>query len=195
MVINQLSARTGLYFWIIPVYFGLFFLREKVVETLLDLVGNLLRILYVVSLGRFDGKTFEQYATPFREGVINSSEIPILTKDTGDLYDVFCGEMLLVLLGSFHIIVPDELQILNDLVEIRLAFADPFMHELRVKDITETSRIDDYSLWLLDCRCILFNGRSLILDFRSFRDRLQFLSFIVTGFADSAGDECINKKP
>ena len=116
MVINQLSARTGLYFWIIPVNFGLFFLTEKVVETLLDLVGNLLRILYVVSLGRFDGKTFEQYATPFREGVINSSEIPILTKDTGDFYDVFCSEMLLVLFGSFHIIVPDELQILNDLV-------------------------------------------------------------------------------
>ena len=54
------------------------------------MVGNLLRILNVVSLGRFEGKTFEQYATPFREGVINSSEIPILTKDTGDFYDVFC---------------------------------------------------------------------------------------------------------
>ena len=80
MIINQLSARTGLYFWIIPVYFGLFFLREKVVETLLDLVGNLLRILDVVSFGRFEGKTFEQYATPFREGVINSSEIPILIR-------------------------------------------------------------------------------------------------------------------
>ena len=118
MVINQLSARTGLYFGIIPVNFGLFFLREKVVETFLDLVGNLLRILYVVSLGRFDVKTFEQYATPFREGVINTSEIPILTKDTGDFYDVFCGEMLLILFGSFHIIVPDELQILNDLVEV-----------------------------------------------------------------------------
>ena len=53
------------------------------------MVGNLLRILDVVSLGRFEGKTFEQYATPFREGVINSSEIPILTKDTGDFYDAF----------------------------------------------------------------------------------------------------------
>ena len=135
MVINQLSARAGLNLRIIPCTFGLFFLNEKVVETFLDLVGNLLRILYVVSLGRFDGKTFEQYATPFREGVINSSEIPILTKDTGDFYDVFCGEMLLILLRSFHIIVTDELQILNDLVEIRLAIADPFMHELRVKDI------------------------------------------------------------
>ena len=132
MVINQLSARTGLNLRIIPCTFGLFFLNEKVVETFLDLVGNLLRILDVVSLGRFDGKTFEQYATPFREGVINSSEIPILTKDTGDFYDVFCGEMLLVLFGSFHIIVPDELQILNDLIEIRLAIAGPFMHELRI---------------------------------------------------------------
>jgi len=89
MVINQLSARAGLNLRIIPCTFGLFFLNEKVVETFLDLVGNLLRILYVVSLWRFDGKTFEQYATPFREGVINSSEIPILTKDTGDFYDVF----------------------------------------------------------------------------------------------------------
>ena len=159
MIINQLSAQSGLNLRVILCTSGLFLLREKVVETLLDLVGNLLRILDVVSLGRFEEKTFEQYATPFREGVINSSEIPILTKDTGDFYDVFCSEMLLVLLGSFHIIVPDELQILNDLIEIRLAFADPFMHELRVKDITETSRIDDYSLWLLDCRCILFNGR------------------------------------
>ena len=38
------------------------------------MVGNLLRILDVVSLGRFEGKAFEQYATPFREGVINSSK-------------------------------------------------------------------------------------------------------------------------
>ena len=116
MIINQLSARTVLNLRVILCTSGLFLLREKVVETLLDLVGNLLRILDVVSLGRFEGKTFEQYATPFREGVINSSEIPILTKDTGDFYDVFCSEMLLVLFGSFHIIVPDELQILNDLV-------------------------------------------------------------------------------
>ena len=116
MIINQLPARSGLNLRVILCTSGLFLLREKVVETLLDLVGNLLRILDVVSLGRFEGKTFEQYATPFREGVINSSEIPILTKDTGDFYDVFCGEMLLVLFGSFHIIVPDELQILNDLV-------------------------------------------------------------------------------
>ena len=99
------------------------------------MVRNLLRILNVVSLGRFEGKAFEQYATPFREGVINSSGIPILTKDTGDFYDVFCSEMLLVLFGSFHIIVPDELQILNDLIEIHLAIADPFVHKLRVKDI------------------------------------------------------------
>ena len=116
MIINQLSARAGLNLRIIPCTFGLFFLNEKVVETFLDLVGNLLRILDVVSLGQFDGKTFEQCATSFREGVINSSEIPILTKDTGYFYDVFCGEMLLVLFGSFHIIVPDELQILNYLV-------------------------------------------------------------------------------
>ena len=107
MIINQLSTRPGLNLRVILCTSGLFLLREKVVETLLDLVGNLLRILDVVSLGRFEGKTFEQYATPFREGVINSS---------GDFYDVFCGEMLLVLFGSFHIIVPDELQILNDLV-------------------------------------------------------------------------------
>ena len=136
------------------------------------MVGNLLRILDVVSLGRFEGKAFEQYATPFREGVINSSEIPILTKDTGNFYDVFCSEMLLVLFGSFHIIVPDELQILNDLIEIRLAFADPFMHEFRVKDIPESSRIDDYPFWLFDCGDILFNSRSHPLDHRRFRNWL-----------------------
>ena len=172
MVINQLSARTGLKPRVILCTSGLFLLREKVVETLLDLVGNLLRILDVVSLGRFEGKTFEQYATPFREGVINSSEIPILTKDTGDFYDVFCSEMLLVLFGSFHIIVPDELQILNDQVEICLAIADPFMHEFRVKDVTKTGLIDDYSFRLFDNWVFLFNGRSLFLDHRRFRSWL-----------------------
>ena len=116
MIINQLSAQSGLNLRVILCTSGLFLLREKVVETLLDLVGNLLRILYVVSLGRFDGKTFEQYATPFSERIIHPSEVFIFTKDTGDFYDVFCSEMLLVLFGSFHIIVPDELQILNDLV-------------------------------------------------------------------------------
>ena len=74
MVINQLSARTGLNLRVILCTSGLFLLREKVVETLLDLVGNLLRILYVVSLGRFYGKTLEQDATPFSERVIHPSE-------------------------------------------------------------------------------------------------------------------------
>ena len=89
MVINQLSARTGLKPRVILCTSGLFLLREKVVETLLDLIGNLLRILDIVSLWRFNGKTLEQCATPFRERVINSSEIPILMKDTGNLYNVF----------------------------------------------------------------------------------------------------------
>ena len=176
---------------LIPDYSSL----QKVVETLLDLVGNLLRILYVVSLGRFDGKTFEQYATPFREGAINSSEIPILTKDTGDFYDVFCGEMLLVLFGSFHIIVPDELQILNDLIEIRLALADPFMHEFRVKDIPETSRINDHPFRLFDCGSFLFAVRNALLGRQGCHDWLRFLFFIATGSAESSCDECVNKQP
>ena len=97
--------------------------------------GKLLGILDIVSLRRFKVETIEQRAAPVSERIIYPLEILVLMKDTGDFYDVFCSEMLLVLLGSFHIIVPDELQILNDLIEIRLAFADPFMHELRVKDI------------------------------------------------------------
>lgn len=51
--------------------------------------------------------------------------------------------MRLVLFGSFHIIVPDELQILNDLVEIVFTIAGPFVHEWRVKDISQFGLIDD----------------------------------------------------
>ena len=43
--------------------------------------------------------------------------------------------MRLVLLGSFHVIVPDELQVFDDMVEIVFAVADPFVHERRIKDI------------------------------------------------------------
>ena len=89
MVINQLSARTRLNLRVILCTSGLFLLREKVVETLLDLIGNLLRILDIVSLWRLNGKTLEQCATPFCERVIHSPEIPILMKDTCDFYDMF----------------------------------------------------------------------------------------------------------
>ena len=91
--------------------------------------------------------------------------------------------------------VPDELQILNNLIKIRLAFAGPFMHEFRVKDIPKTSRIDDYPFWLFGCGNFLFAVRNALLDRRGGHDLHQFLSFTITRPADSSGDECVNKQP
>lgn len=80
--------------------------------------------------------------------------------------------MRFVLFGPFHIIVPDELQILNDLVEIVFTIAGPFVHEWRVKDISQFGLIDDDSLWLFGCGGFLFNGKRLLLDYRDFSGRL-----------------------
>lgn len=66
------------YFGLFSVNAGLFSLREKVVEALLDVFS--LRSLKIHAL--------EQRATPVCERVINPSEVFICMKDSGDFYDV-----------------------------------------------------------------------------------------------------------
>ena len=92
---------------------------EKIVETLLDEGGILLRFLDIITLGQVDRQTFEQRATPFSKRVGNLLKVSVLMKDIGDLDDVFIRKMDFIP-GPALIIIPDELQVFDDLINVHL---------------------------------------------------------------------------
>ena len=73
-------------------------------------------------------------------------------------------------------IVPDELQVFNDMVKIVFVVADPFMHERRIKDIPQFGLVDNHPFRLFGYWGFLFNDRSLFPSYRLFLGRL-FLDY------------------